>query len=200
MGERFYGFAYCFYNNLRRPAALIRLAHGASQLPPGEALVPCRRAPFESGGDIPGTFPERHTGRSLRFRWWVDSFIHTGYHCNVAGGRLPMELWCDCPRQSIDFNSLREAPPLHAHPLRYRLMIRRNTRNVRPPKNCPLSIGKKLSTVHCQLLQRSVREREGPFPLADGTLERRFSGGKPTHYFLCALWLSIYRPGGAYAV
>ena len=33
--------------------------------------------------------PERHTGRSLRFRWWVDSFNHTGYICNVAGGRLP---------------------------------------------------------------------------------------------------------------
>ena len=27
---------------------------------------------------IIATFPERHTGRSLRFRWLVDSFIHTG--------------------------------------------------------------------------------------------------------------------------
>ena len=42
-GERFYGFAYCFYNISRRPAALIRLAQ-ASQLPPREALVPCRAA------------------------------------------------------------------------------------------------------------------------------------------------------------
>ena len=25
-----------------------------------------------------GTFPERHTGRSLRFRWWVIPFNHTG--------------------------------------------------------------------------------------------------------------------------
>ena len=32
---------------------------------------------------------ERHTGRSLRFRWLVDSFIRTGYIRNVAGGRLP---------------------------------------------------------------------------------------------------------------
>ena len=39
-GKRFYGFAYCFYNVLRCPAALIRLAQ-ASQLPPREALVPC---------------------------------------------------------------------------------------------------------------------------------------------------------------
>ena len=28
-----------------------------------------------------------------------------------SGGNLPMELWCDCPRQSIDFDSLRGAPP-----------------------------------------------------------------------------------------
>ena len=55
---RFYGFAYCFYNISRRPAALIRLAQ-ASQLPPREALVPC---------------------------FWVIPFIHTGYTRNVAGG------------------------------------------------------------------------------------------------------------------
>ena len=30
-------------------------------------------------------------------------------HC--SGGNLPMELWCDCPRQSIMFDSLRGAPP-----------------------------------------------------------------------------------------
>ena len=33
-------------------------------------------------------FPERHIGRSLRFRWWLLPFIHTGYIRNVAGGRL----------------------------------------------------------------------------------------------------------------
>ena len=36
-----------------------------------------------------GTFPERHTGRSLRFRRGVVPFNHTGYIRNVAGGRLP---------------------------------------------------------------------------------------------------------------
>ena len=41
--QRFYGFAYCFYNVSRCPAALIRLAQ-ASQLPPREAFVPCRQA------------------------------------------------------------------------------------------------------------------------------------------------------------
>ena len=39
-------------------------------------------------------------------------FIGNGSVLSGAGGRLPMELWCDCPRQSIDFDSLREAPPL----------------------------------------------------------------------------------------
>ena len=36
-----------------------------------------------------GTLLERHTGRSLRFRWRVLSFNRTGYIRNVAGGRLP---------------------------------------------------------------------------------------------------------------
>ena len=31
---------------------------------------------------------ERHTGRSLRFRWWVVPFNHTGYIRNVAGGKI----------------------------------------------------------------------------------------------------------------
>ena len=34
-------------------------------------------------------FPERHTGRSLRFRWWAVPFNHTGCIRNAAGGRLP---------------------------------------------------------------------------------------------------------------
>ena len=44
----------------------------------------------------------------------VVPFSRTGYHCNVAGGRLPMKLLCDCHRQSLFFNSLRGAPPLQA--------------------------------------------------------------------------------------
>ena len=83
---RFYEFAYCFCNILRRPAALIRLALGRASFPQGKLLFRIGWAPLESGGDIPGRFPERHTGRSLRFRWWVDSFIHTGCIRNVAGG------------------------------------------------------------------------------------------------------------------
>ena len=42
----------------------------------------------------------------------VTPFNHTGCICNVAGGRLPKKSWCDCHRQSIDFDSLRGAPPL----------------------------------------------------------------------------------------
>ena len=34
------------------------------------------------------TSPERHTGRSLRFRWWVVPLNRSGYHCNVAGKGL----------------------------------------------------------------------------------------------------------------
>ena len=35
-----------------------------------------------------GTFPERHIGRSLRFRWWVVPFNRTGCIRNVAGGKI----------------------------------------------------------------------------------------------------------------
>ena len=52
----------------------------------------------------------------------VVPFTSTGSTSNVAGGRLPMKLWCDCHRQSMDFDSLREAPPLRRYPLRYRLI------------------------------------------------------------------------------
>ena len=79
MRLRFYGFAYCLYNISRRPAALIRLARGRASFPRGKLLFRVGWAPLESGGDIPGRFPERHTGRSLRFRWLVDSFIRMGY-------------------------------------------------------------------------------------------------------------------------
>ena len=37
-GGRFYGFAYCFYNISRRPAALIRLALGRASFPQGKLL------------------------------------------------------------------------------------------------------------------------------------------------------------------
>ena len=50
---------------------------------------PYRRGSIQSARVIIATLPERHIGRSLRFRWWVDSFNHTGYKSNVAGGRLP---------------------------------------------------------------------------------------------------------------
>ena len=67
-------------------------------------------APLESGGDIPGRFPERHAGRSLRFRWWVDFFNRTGCIRNVAGGRLPP---LRSHRWAVPFNrrgSIREVP------------------------------------------------------------------------------------------
>ena len=50
MRLRFYGFAYCFYNVSRRPAALIRLALGRASFPRGKLL-------FRVG---------RHTGYFLR--------------------------------------------------------------------------------------------------------------------------------------
>ena len=42
----------------------------------------------------------------------VVPFTRTGCIRYVAGGRLPMKLRCDCHWQSIDFDSLRGAPPL----------------------------------------------------------------------------------------
>ena len=33
--------------------------------------------------------------------------------CHVGGRILSVILWCDRPRRSLDFNSLRGAPPLH---------------------------------------------------------------------------------------
>ena len=42
----------------------------------------------------------------------VVPFNRTGCIRNVPGGRLPKKSWCDCHRQSIDFDSLRGAPPL----------------------------------------------------------------------------------------
>ena len=51
----------------------------------------------------------------------VVPFNPTGYTSHVAGGRLPMELRCDCPRQSIDFDLLREAPPLRYICYKYRI-------------------------------------------------------------------------------
>ena len=65
----------------------------------------------------------------------VIPFNPTGYTSNVAGGRLPMELWCDCPRQSIDFDSLREAPPLRTLTAWYK----RTTLVAPITVNCPLS-------------------------------------------------------------
>ena len=84
---RFYGFAHCFYNISRRPAALIRLALGRASFPRGKLLFRVGREPVYSDVVLSGRFPERHTGRSLRFRWWVDSFIRTGYIRNVPCGQ-----------------------------------------------------------------------------------------------------------------
>ena len=53
-----------------------------------------------SGGSVyqhrlfPQRFPERHAGRSLRFRWLVDSFIRTGCIRYVAW-------WCSAQRIKI---------------------------------------------------------------------------------------------------
>ena len=68
MGTRFYGFARCFCNISRRPATLIRLALGRASFPRGKLLFRVGRESFYSDVVLPERFPERHTGRSLRFR------------------------------------------------------------------------------------------------------------------------------------
>ena len=59
---------------------------GRASFPQGKLFLRVGGPPVKSDGDIFGTSPERHTGRSLRFRWWVDFFNRTGYIRNVAGG------------------------------------------------------------------------------------------------------------------
>ena len=67
----------------------------SSGSPSGEPASPKGSSCSVSGGIllhsyvvITGRFPERHTGRSLRFRWEVDSFIRTRCTRNVAGGKI----------------------------------------------------------------------------------------------------------------
>ena len=54
--QRFYGFAYCFYNISRCPAVSSGSPRRAS-FPQGKLLYLVGWVPFESDGDIPGRFP-----------------------------------------------------------------------------------------------------------------------------------------------
>ena len=161
-GRRFYGFARCLSNVLRCPAALIRLAFGRASFSRGKLLYRVGWAPLESDGDIPGRFPERHIGRSLRFRWRVDSFNRTGYFRNVAGGRLPP---LRAHRWVVPFNRTgynRNAPGTAHRPFSTVSLIGAffyptclKTDTFVTSENCQLSI------VHCQFFRRSLDGRRG---------------------------------------
>ena len=117
----------------------------------------------------------------------VVPFIRTGYIRYVAGGRLPMELWCDYPRQSIHFDSLREAPPLRQSTsffslfgtqyrdryvkntvIRNKYVVEMDTSEQRwSPQNCQLSI------VHCQF-KKTVN-----CPLSTVNFSRNVSNSPP---------------------
>ena len=73
MGERFYGFAYCFQNVSGRTAASsVRAA--PCQLPRrGSFCTGIAGAGVVGNGSVLSG-AERHIGRSLRFRWWVGVF------------------------------------------------------------------------------------------------------------------------------
>ena len=88
---RFYGFARCFCNISRCPAALIRLAHRASQLPPREAFVPC---------------------------FWAVSFNRTGYICHAPGTAhrpfptVSLKRSASAPIVPAMFHAVPHCPPL----------------------------------------------------------------------------------------
>ena len=83
---RFYGFARCLCNILRFPRRPSSVSPtGRASFPRGKLLYRVGRESVYSDIVLFGRFPERHAGHSLRFRWKVDSFIRTGYHCNAAG-------------------------------------------------------------------------------------------------------------------
>ena len=113
---RFYGFAHCFHNVSRCTAFPSSVSPSGEPASPrgssctvllGGIIQPhrfysicggrqvCRPYGYvgrwfrSSAWVVFAAFLERHTGRSLRFRWWVVPFNRTSCICNVPGGRLP---------------------------------------------------------------------------------------------------------------
>ena len=82
---RLYGFAHCFHNVSRCTAfPSSGSPSGEPASPRGSSCTVSGDTPFESNVILSGRPPERHTGRSLRFRWWGDPFIRTGCVRNVV--------------------------------------------------------------------------------------------------------------------
>ena len=71
----------------------------------------------------------------------VVPFNRTGCIRNVPGGRLPKKSWCDCHRQSIDFDLLRGAPPLR---IRCKVAPVSHTGYI-----CDVACGDESSPLHC---------------------------------------------------
>ena len=130
MGTRFYGFARCFCNISRRPATLIRLALGRASFPRGKLLFRVGRESVYSDVVLPGRFPERHTGRSLRFRRTA-LFFNQGFLKSARFTVLPHTKGSTVKRAFINETCVNRSLSIV---------------NCQPPTvNC------QLSTVNCQL-------------------------------------------------
>ena len=112
-----------------------------------------------------------------------------------------MELWCDCPRQSFDFDSLREAPPLHT----LADVVKWTTLAAPITVNCPLSTEK-----NCQFPRRSLYplpkhapNAQNPQPASCGSCnkkeERKMKKMRKSNWFVFSIpgrceekkWLNI---------
>ena len=83
-----------FHEHFTPPRGPHQARLGEPASPEGSSCTASDGIPVHSYVVITGTFPERHTGRSLQFCWWVVPLIRTGCSRNVAGGRLPPLRFC----------------------------------------------------------------------------------------------------------
>ncbi len=70
---------------------------GEPASPKGSSCTVSDGTPFESDAVLSGRSPGTAHRPFPTVSLVGVTFIHTSCNCNVAGGRLPMKSWCDCP-------------------------------------------------------------------------------------------------------
>ena len=79
------------------------------------------------GGRVPPNYRRKNFGApTMQYRtfvneirryniemWRIAARCAARFPMGIAGRMISVELWCDRPRRSLDFDSLRGAPPLH---------------------------------------------------------------------------------------